>query len=125
MKHIFRIALTVAAILHSGSALAAESPVYLVAQVQITDQTRYSESYAAKVGPMLVEAGAELLAATPEREQLEGDWVGNWTVVVRFPSKAKALEWYRSDAYQAVRPERLRSSSEGNIVLLPSFAPPQ
>lgn len=127
MKNVLHAVLAVAAIgLGSGAvAHAAESPAYFVAQVQITDEKGYFESYGSKVAPLIEMAGAEILAATSDRQQLEGVWVGNWTVIIKFPSKEKALEWYRSPAYQTVRPLRLQSTNENNIILLPSFVPPQ
>ncbi len=117
------IALAFASLL--GAAQAAENAIYFVAQVKITDQNTYFNEYGAQVGPMLLNAGAEILAATPDRNQLEGEWSGNWTVIIKFPSEEKALGWYRSDEYQAIRPLRLQSTSENNLVLVPRFIPPQ
>lgn len=127
VKRLLHSVLAIAAIAlqHGAVAQAAEGPAYLVAQVAITDQKRYFEAYGARVAPLLERAGAEIVAATPDRQQLEGDWVGNWTVIIKFPSKDKALEWYRSDAYQTVRLLRLQSTNENNLVLLPSFVPPK
>ena len=125
MKTFIHAVLALAIIALNGAAQAEESPAYFIAQVQITDQKSYFDAYGAKVGPLLEKAGAEILAATPDRQQLEGDWTGNWTVIIRFPSKEKALDWYRSDAYQAIRPLRLQSTDENNIVLVPSFVPAQ
>ena len=125
MKIFVRAVLALAIIGLNDAAQAEESPAYFIAQVQITDQTSYFNAYGANVGPLLEEAGAEILAATPDRQQLEGDWTGNWTVIIRFPSMEKALDWYRSDAYQAIRPLRLQSTDENNIVLVPSFVPAQ
>ena len=125
MKIFVRAVLALAIIGLNDAAQAEESPAYFIAQVQITDQTSYFNAYGANVGPLLEEAGAEILAATPVRQQLEGDWTGNWTVIIRFPSMEKALDWYRSDAYQAIRPLRLQSTDENNIILVPGFVPPQ
>lgn len=118
--------LAIAAILAclSGSARASDDAVYLIAQVQITDQSEYFETYGEKVGPLLERAGAQILVATPARQKLEGDWLGNWTVVIKFASEADALNWYNSDAYQTIRPMRLRSTSASNLILAPAFVPP-
>ena len=108
----------------SGPVRASDDAVYLIAQVQITDQTGYFETYGAKVGPLLQKAGAQILVATPARQTLEGEWLGNWTVVIKFASEADALNWYNSDAYRTIRPMRLRSTSANNLILAPAFVPP-
>ncbi len=108
----------------SGTVKAEDTAVYLIAQIQITDQADYFQIYGEKVGPLLQKAGAQILVATSARQTLEGDWLGNWTVVVKFASEADALNWYNSDAYQAIRPLRLRTTSANNLILAPAFVPP-
>ncbi len=125
MKYAVLAGMALAFAFLQSTAQAGEKAWYLIAQIKITDQKTYFGTYGAKVEPLLQKAGAEILVATPNRQLLEGVWTGNWTVVVKFPSKAKALEWYRSNAYQAVRPKRLQSTTINNLILAPNFVPPK
>lgn len=125
MRNLLFASIALAFTALQGVAQSADNAVYFVAQIQITDPDGFFNSYGAKVGPNLLEAGAEVLAATPERTQLEGDWPGDWTVILKFPSQEKALEWYQSDAYQTIRPLRLESTSLNNLLFVPGFVPPQ
>ena len=105
---------------------AEDKATYFIAQVNITDNEIYFNSYGAKVAPLLQAAGAEVLAASPNHTLLEGEWPGNWTVIIKFESEEAALAWYQSDAYQTdTRPIRLDSTSLNNLLLVPSFTPPQ
>jgi uncharacterized protein (DUF1330 family) len=106
--------------------MAAADPVYMIAQIQIEDQERYFNEYAAGVFPILLDAGANVLVATPTVNSLEGEWTGNWTVVIEFPDEAAAMDqWYNSDAYVEVREIRLATTSGGNMVIAPAYVPPQ
>ncbi len=118
------VALPVVVTMSSTPVEAANNAVYLIAQVEITDQTEFFQAYGVKLAPLLQKAGAQVLVATPDRQKLEGDWPGNWTVVIKFASEADASNWYNSDAYQAIRPTRLRATSLDNLALVPAFTPP-
>jgi uncharacterized protein (DUF1330 family) len=55
---------------------------------------------------------------------LEGEWGGNWTVVIRFPSKVVAEEWYNSPEYQPLKELRIDDLTEGgSVVLVDGFDP--
>lgn len=126
MRNTILVGIGLAFISLANMAQAEESATYFVAQVEITDQETYFNSYGAKVAPQLQAVGAEILAASPNSTVLEGEWPGNWTVVIKFPSQEAALAWYQTDAYQKeIRPIRLQSASLNNLILVPSFAPPQ
>ena len=106
--------------------MAMADPVYMIAQIQIEDQERYFNEYGAGVFPILMETGAKVLVASPTVNSLEGEWAGNWTVVIEFPNEEAALDqWYNSDAYVEVRKIRLAATSFGHMVIAPAFVPPQ
>ncbi len=42
-------------------------------------------------------------------EKLEGNWTGD-LIVIAFPDRRHAKDWYESDAYQAILPLRNRNS---------------
>ena len=121
LKKLTASAFAVAAL--TTTALA--DPVYMIAQIQIEDQEKYFSEYGTAVFPIVMGTGAKVLVATPSVETLEGDWVGNWTVVIEFPSEDAALkEWYNSEAYVEVRNLRMATTSVGNLVVAPAFVPP-
>jgi uncharacterized protein (DUF1330 family) len=106
--------------------MAMADPVYMIAQIQIEDQETYFNKYGAGVFPILMDTGAKVLVASPTVNSLEGEWAGNWTVVIEFPNEEAALDqWYNSDAYVEVRQIRLAATSFGNMIVAPAFVPPQ
>lgn len=122
MKSVFLAAVSALAL----PMVAMADPVYMIAQIQIEDQETYFNEYGAGVFPILAEAGAKVLVATPTVNSLEGEWAGNWTVVIEFTNEEAALvQWYNSDAYVEVRKIRLATTSFGNMVIAPAFIPPQ
>ncbi len=48
---------------------------------------------------------------------LEGEWDATTTVVIRFDSRADALEWYNSDAYQELIRMRQEASTADFILM--------
>lgn len=73
---------------------------YFVFNYRIDDREAYNP-YLAEVSKTLEAHGADILAADFESETVEGD-AGHVTVVLRFPSKEAAKNWYRSDEYQKI-----------------------
>lgn len=105
--------------------VAIAEPVYMIAQIEIEDQEKYFSEYGAAVFPIVMGTGAKVLVASPMVNELEGEWDGNWTVVIEFPSEAAALDdWYNSDAYKTVRELRFATTSLNNLVIAPGFVPP-
>ncbi|MFY0681304.1 MAG: DUF1330 domain-containing protein [Thalassovita sp.] len=104
---------------------AAADPVYMIAQIQIEDQEKYFGEYGTAVFPIVMGTGAKVLVATPMVNALEGEWAGNWTVVIEFPSEEAAMDdWYNSEAYVDVRELRFATTSVNNLVIAPGFVPP-
>lgn len=64
----------------------------------------------------------EFLIHGSQPELLEGDWKG-YLVVVAFPSRQHARDWYESTAYQAILP--LRTGNSQGTALLLEGVPPQ
>jgi uncharacterized protein (DUF1330 family) len=69
------------------------------------------ESYVAEVGDSVAAYDGEFIARGPECEALEDDWgIEGRLVMLRFPSKARALEWYHSDTYAPLLELRKRGA---------------
>ncbi|CAD0187198.1 hypothetical protein RUESEDTHA_04110 [Ruegeria sp. THAF57] len=104
----------------------AESPVYMVASLRVDDMKPFLNGYVFPVTPMLEQAGAEILVATPQVQLLEGHYSANWSVIVRFPSQAAADGWYQSPEYQAMIPLRqgLTDTDVSTLFFAPQFLMP-
>jgi uncharacterized protein (DUF1330 family) len=61
--------------------------------------------YSARAGETLKAYGGEFLAKGPI-ESLHGDAPFSTKVVIQFPDRDSAVNWYQSDAYQAIIPIR-------------------
>ncbi|MEM7686131.1 MAG: DUF1330 domain-containing protein [Paracoccaceae bacterium] len=82
---------------------------YVVAQITVTDPDAYP-AYVAKVQPIIEMFGGAFLVRGGRGEFHEGTPSGQRTVVVRFPSYEKAVEWYHSDAYAEAKAMRMAAS---------------
>lgn len=90
---------------------------YIVSRVSIADHAAMTD-YMAEA-PATVEAyGGKYLVRTPDIEVLEGEADYNRMVVLEFPDRQSALDWYHSEDYRDLRQARWRSAS-AHIVLLP------
>ena len=89
---------------------------YLIAQVDVHDPEVYRE-YAAKVPATLVAFEGSFLVRGGRIEPLEGDAPPQRTVVLEFPSLARARDWYESDAYQALIPLRHAAGVTRNFLV--------
>jgi uncharacterized protein (DUF1330 family) len=63
--------------------------------------------YSAKAGETIKAYGGEFLVKGPI-ESLHGDASFTSKVVIQFPNRESAVNWYQSDAYQAIIPTRDR-----------------
>lgn len=90
---------------------------YVLADVTWTDdgaRRRYIEL----IGPTLKTHGGEVVASDREAQVMEGDWQpGGITVLIAFPTRAAASNWYHSEDYREALETRARSSSSRLIIL--------
>jgi len=82
--------------------------VYLIANYTITNPDGYA-AYPPAVAPTLAPFGGELVVADFESESVEGA-PAPVAIVVRFPDRQSARDWYNSEAYQAVLGLRLENT---------------
>ena len=76
---------------------------YVVAQITVTDPDAYP-AYMEKVKPVIARFGGEFLVRGGRSQSYEGTPPGERTVVVRFPSYEKAMEWYHSETTPRRKP---------------------
>jgi len=74
----------------------------VIYQGEVFDPERYEE-YKAQVSPNIAAAGGRYLVRGGEAEALEGGLPAGRTVVLEFPTKKAALDWYRSEEYTEIR----------------------
>ena len=75
---------------------------FVIYQADILDSTKYEE-YKAQVAPNVVAAGGRYLVRGGDATALEGDMPASRTVVLAFPTRQAALDWYDSKEYTAIR----------------------
>jgi uncharacterized protein (DUF1330 family) len=75
---------------------------YVIYQGEVLDPERY-EVYKDKAAASILAAGGRYVIRGPEPEVLEGDPPAGRTVVLEFPTKQAAIDWYRSEDYTVAR----------------------
>lgn len=99
-------------------------PCYLIANLRVKEFEDYMLRYGMPAIAHLQAMGAEVEVASAEATILEGEWDCNWTVVICFPSKAIATEFYNSSGYTPLRTLRINELTDGgSIVLVEGFDP--
>ena len=79
---------------------------YFVAHIRIEDPAEYRK-YLDGSDEVFARFNGEYVAVDADPTVLEGDWPEARTVIIRFPSEADLLRWYRSPEYQAILTHRL------------------
>lgn len=87
---------------------------YVIALMDVHDPEAYKE-YSAQVPGSLEPYGGHFIARGGPHQLLDGNVEANRVVIIEFDSYEKALEWYNSDNYQALKLKRL-VASKGNLI---------
>ena len=89
---------------------------YVIANIDVKNPEAYKE-YVGKVLPTVQKFGGEYLVRAGEYKVIDGEWKYPRTVVIKFPTYEKALEWYDSCLlYTSPSPR------DGRISRMPSSA---
>ena len=89
---------------------------YVIADVEVTDPELFAE-YQGLVAPTVEMYGGEYLARGGDVEVLEGERTAHRTVIIRFDSAERALEWYRSEEYAPALKMRLAAANSHLLVV--------
>jgi uncharacterized protein (DUF1330 family) len=89
---------------------------YVIATMTITDQARY-DRYRAQVVATLAPFGAAFLVRGGAFTVPEGSFPHARIVVLEFPSRQAAEDWYASPAYWAILADRLEAAT-GTLVIV-------
>lgn len=97
------------------------APGYVIVHLTVHDPDGYG-TYTSQVPATLAPFGGEFLVRGGEAIEVEGTMPGARHVVLRFPSRTKAEDWYNSPAYQTILPLRLAHST-GALTIVSGYAP--
>jgi len=89
---------------------------FAIFNIDIKKPEEYKE-YVSKVKPIAQKYGGEYIVRGGENEIVEGTWTYPRTVIIKFPTYEKALEWYKSEEYQPVKKIRLDNSISNAIII--------
>ena len=91
--------------------------VYMIGDLDIKNIAEYKK-YMGKVKPMIESYGGEYLIRGGEIDALETNlWEPTRIVLVKFPSKKLAMEWYNSHEYKPYKNMRLENATS-NILMV-------
>jgi uncharacterized protein (DUF1330 family) len=89
---------------------------YFIVNARISDPEGLAR-YRAAVKPSFAGRDVKVLVSTDDATTIEGTPAGERAVVLEFPDRAAALDWYHSDTYQEVLGMRL-AATEGFAILV-------
>ena len=89
---------------------------FAIFNIEIKKPGEYRE-YVDKVKPIAEKFGGEYIVRGGKTTIVEGNWTYPRTVVIKFPSYEKALEWYNSKEYQPVKQIRLDNAVSKGIII--------
>ncbi len=89
---------------------------YVLVDIKVTDRDGFRR-YVEEVGPMLARWGARYLVRDGDVDVREGRWDHHRVVLLEFPSRAVAEEFYESDEYAPLLELRL-ASTESTLAII-------
>ncbi len=89
---------------------------FVIFNIDVTNPEDYNE-YITKVKPIVEKFGGEYVVRGGTNQVVEGNWKYSRTIVLKFPSYEKALEWYNSEEYQPIKQIRLDNAISNGIII--------
>lgn len=89
---------------------------YVIANVKITDPTRYAE-YVKLTPASIAPYGGRFIARGGRAENLEGATEANRIVILEFDEYERAKDWYESEGYRVAKALR-QSASVSSLILV-------
>jgi uncharacterized protein (DUF1330 family) len=93
---------------------------YVIAAETVNDLAVF-DLYRKEVPATLVPFGGQFVARGGNLTVLEGEWPHARLVIIEFPSRAAAEDWYKSAEYRKIISLRHKSSA-GNLIIVDAFA---
>ena len=91
-------------------------PGFVILNIEIKKPEEYKE-YVEKVTSIAKKFGGEYIVRGGETKVIEGTWIYPRTVVIKFPSYEKALEWYNSEEYKPIRQIRHDNAVSNSVIV--------
>jgi uncharacterized protein (DUF1330 family) len=91
-------------------------PVYVIADIEVTDPVGYDE-YKQRVPAVIAAHGGRYLARGGASEVLEGTWRPKRSVIIEFASLAALKAFWESPEYRPLRELRERSARSNLVVI--------
>ena len=95
-------------------------PSYVIAHVKVNDSQEYKK-YISGFMDAFKPFNGRILVATDEVDVLEGEWPDARTIVMEFPNRNRAKDWYESEQYQKTARHRFLSATT-NMILVDGFS---
>jgi len=97
-------------------------PMFVLVQFNVKDFPKYFEHYASQMSAIAGKFGGQFLAASRDAVVKEGQSSGNFTAIIRFPSKEAAAEMYESSEYAPLKAKRIDELTDaGNVIFIPGL----
>jgi uncharacterized protein (DUF1330 family) len=93
---------------------------YVIAAETVNDPATF-DLYRKQVPATLVPFGGLFVVRGANLTVLEGEWPHSRLVIIEFPSRAAAEDWYKSAEYRKIIALGLKSSV-GNLIIVDGFA---
>ncbi|MBC3930429.1 DUF1330 domain-containing protein [Undibacterium curvum] len=101
-------------------------PMLVLVQFNVKDFPKYVEHYASLMSAVAGKFGGQFIAASRDVIVKEGKTSGNFTAIIRFPSKEAATEMYESPEYAPLKAKRIGELTDGgNLIFIPGLELPQ
>ena len=89
---------------------------YAIFNLNVNNPENYKE-YVSKVKSVVEKFGGEYLVRGGEMNIIEGDWPNERNIVIKFPSREKAMEWYNSEEYKPIRQIRHDNAVSNSVIV--------
>ena len=89
---------------------------YAIFNIKVNNPDNYKE-YVEKVKPTAEKFGGEYIVRGGANVTVEGSWEHPRTVVIKFPSYDKAIEWYNSVEYKPIKQIRLENAQANGMII--------
>jgi len=89
---------------------------YAIFNINVKNRENYKE-YVEKVKPTAEKYGGEYIVRGGDNTVVEGSWQHPRTVVIKFPTYEKALEWYNSEEYKPIKQIRLDNAESNGMII--------
>ena len=93
---------------------------YVIAAETINDSAMF-DLYRKEVPATLVPFGGKFVTRGGNPTVIEGEWLHPRLVIIEFPSRTAAEDWYKSAEYQKIISPR-HKSSVGNLIIVDGVA---